>query len=415
MAACLTTACLSTAFLGGAGFAEPAPVPVSDPFEAELGRALFEKLWVAAPSSTRGSDGLGPLYNARACSNCHEGGGGAVLPASAGQEWEGPSGFGLVAKFMGHSGGGHPQFGVQLQDRAITGAVGAGFGPEGALALRYAVREVALSGGERAALRHVMPVITGSAAGEAVSLRIAPRLAGAHLIAGINAAEIAARADPEDADSDGISGRISRAYSPELGREALARFGWRAEAVTLKDQTALAFFTDMGLSSPLYPDPAGDCLSCVGMPTGEDAGLRDGREVSTSTLDLVVAYLAALTPQAPPTGTSRVISRGATLFAQAGCGGCHVTQYSTGAAPYSDFLLHDMGPDLADGGGAEWRTAPLWGAETGARRGYLHDGRARTALEAVLWHGGEAQGARDKVTEMAVQDRAALLEFLESL
>lgn len=389
----------------GAGGAQTAP-----PFTAELGRALFEKLWVAAPSSTRGSDGLGPLYNARACSNCHETGGGAALPAQ-----QGPSVFGLVARFVGADGVAlaHPDYGLQLQDRAVTGAVAGavdgavpdGFGPEGALSLRYSFED---------GLRAVEPVISGANIGaHFISMRIAPPLIGMAQIADIPEAEIAARADPEDADGNGISGRIARAYSPDLGRVALSRFGWRAEAVTLRDQTAQAFAIDMGLSSPLSPDPQGDCIGCDGIPSGEDAGLRDGREVSNEVLDLIVAYLSSLQPE---TG-----SAGAEIFDQTGCGGCHTNGYSTGARPYSDFLLHDMGRDLADrnaadaAGSAEWRTAPLWGAGLPERKGYLHDGRARTILEAVLWHGGEAAAVRDRVVQMPAPDRAALIEFLESL
>lgn len=393
------------------GFAEPAapfalPSEIrplgTDPFAAELGRALFEKLWVAAPSSTRGSDGLGPLYNARACSNCHENGGGAALP-----DREGPAGFGLVARFVGADGSArpHPQLGLQLQDRAITGAVPQGFGPEGGLGLRYS---------EVDGLRAVEPVISNAdIGGHFVSLRIAPPLIGMAQIADIPEAEIIARADPEDADGDGISGRAGRAYSPDLGYDALARFGWRAESVTLRDQTAQAFSIDMGLSTPLYPDPQGDCIGCDGFPSGEDAGLRDGHEISNQALDLIVAYLSGLRPKANPAG--------AAIFDAAGCGGCHMNGYSTGTRPYSDFLLHDMGPQLADrndmgaAGSAQWRTAPLWRAGHPARRGYLHDGRARTLLEAVLWHGGEAAFARDRVVQMSAPDRAALIEFLESL
>ena len=424
--AALSGAALIGGQMTGVGFAEPAPVSVPaaslDGLEAEMGRALFEKLWVAAPSSTKGSDGLGPLFNARACSNCHEGGGRSRLPDAGGaQDISSP--LGTVVKFTGDHG--HARFGLQLQDRAVTGLAGAagGLAPEGALALRYQMEAVALEDGTQVSLRRVAPQIRGDAAEvplTALSLRVSPPLFGVGQIAAIPEAEISAQADPDDTDGDGISGRVAEAFSPELGRVALARFGWRSGAVTLKDQTAQAFFVDMGLSSPLFPDPQGDCLSCAGMPHGEDAGLRDGREVSASTLDLVVRYLTDL----PVTiGAGGDVNEGAALFAQAGCGACHRAQaYSNGARPYSDFLLHDMGADLADGGGAEWRTTPLWGlgasggdAGGSAGGGYLHDGRALTILEAVLWHGGEARAARDRVAGMTAAQRAALVDYLRSL
>jgi len=423
--AALAGAALIGGQMTGVGFAEPAPVSVPtaslDGLEAEMGRALFEKLWVAAPSSTKGSDGLGPLFNARACSNCHEGGGRSRLPDAGGtQDISAP--LGTVVKFAGDDG--HSRFGLQLQDRAVTGLAGGagGLAPEGALALSYQMEAVALEDGTQVSLRRVMPQIRGEAAEvplTALSLRVSPPLFGVGQIAAIPEAEISAQADPDDTDGDWTSGRVAEAFSPELGRVALARFGWRSGAVTLKDQTAQAFFVDMGLSSPLFPDPQGDCLSCAGMPHGEDAGLRDGREVSASTLDLVVRYLTDL----PVTTGAGGDNEGAALFAQAGCGACHRAQaYSNGARPYSDFLLHDMGADLADGGGAEWRTTPLWGlgasggdAGGSAGGGYLHDGRALTILEAVLWHGGEARAARDRVAGMTAAQRAALVDYLRSL
>ena len=424
--AALAGAALIGGQMTGVGFAEPAPVSVPtaslDGLEAEMGRALFEKLWVAAPSSTKGSDGLGPLFNARACFNCHEGGGRSYLPVASGTAAIAAP-IGTVVKFTGDHG--HSRFGLQLQDRAVTGLAGGtgGLAPEGALALSYQMEAVTLGDGTQVSLRRVMPQIRGEAAEvplTALSLRVSSPLFGIGQIAAIPEAEISAQADPDDTDGDGISGRVAEAFSPELGRVALARFGWRSGAVTLKDQTAQAFFVDMGLSSPLFPDPQGDCLSCAGMPHGEDAGLRDGREVSASTLDLVVRYLTDL----PVTiGAGGDENEGAALFAQAGCGACHRAQaYSNGARPYSDFLLHDMGADLADGGGAEWRTTPLWGlgasggdAGGSAGGGYLHDGRALTILEAVLWHGGEARAARDRVAGMTAAQRAALVDYLRSL
>jgi CxxC motif-containing protein (DUF1111 family) len=432
----------------GVGFAEPAPLssgedtaPVGDArakaqgaesgaslggLEIEIGRALFEKLWVAAPSSTKGSDGLGPMFNARACSNCHAQGGRSSLPEAHVSGAVVESTIGTVVKFT--SPDAQRAFGTQLQDRTVTGAhhsAQAGetparqpLTPEGTLRLRYDMRPMTLGDGTQVTMRRVSPQISGAAAHvEGLSLRVSPPLFGMGLIAGIGEAELRARADPLDVNGDGISGRVAEAYSPELGRAALARFGWRGGAVTLMDQSADAFSTDMGLSTPLFPDPQGDCLTCAGMAHGGDAGLRDGHEVSASTLDLVTRFVADLAVTTPPIGevSSGAAQTGADLFAQAGCEACHVRDpYSNGARPYSDFLLHDMGEDLGDDGGREWRTAPLWGLNV-PQTSYLHDGRAVTLLEAVLWHGGEARAARDRVARMTAAQREALLDYLRSL
>ena len=399
--------------------------------DAELGRALFEKLWVPAPTATRASDGLGPLFNARACINCHPGNGRGHLP-------EGGQGFGAVLKLSQPGAGApipHPVLGSQLQDRAATG-----LRPEGRMALRFERVSVRLEDGTEVALRRpVAEIIPAPSDPVTLALRVAPPLVGLGLIEAIPEAAIHAGADPEDRDGDGISGRAANVPSRALGQEALGRFGWKAEMATIADQSAQAFSHDLGLSTPLYPDPAGDCPTeaCRAMPHGEDAGLRDGREVSGAALDLVALYLSSRAVPARRDPTAAEVLRGEQVFHEIGCAACHRPGFETGAEaarpdlagqtiwPYSDFLLHDMGPGLADArpgvdaAPGEWRTPPLWGigltrAATG-RESYLHDGRAETLLDAVLWHGGEARAARDRVTALPKADRAALIRFLESL
>ncbi|WP_415184919.1 di-heme oxidoredictase family protein [Phaeovulum sp.] len=418
-----------------------------------LGEALFGKLWVTAPSTTRASDGLGPLFNARSCASCHPGNGRGHAPTGSGPQppqtslvlkLSVPARADQIAAHLSAIPGWHaalpdPALGTQLQDRAL-----AGLRPEGRVDLRWTTLPVELAGGETVTLRqpHVSVAgATGLAPGAQTSARVAPQLIGLGLLEAIPADEILARADPDDADGDGISGRAAWGWSRDVGQMRLGRFGHKAASPTLRDMVASAFSQDLGLSTPLYPDPAGDCTAtqtaCLAQPTGVDPGLRDGAEVGNDALDLVTLYAASLAvPERRAMADAQVL-RGKALFHTAGCAICHAPKSVTARLPgqpersfqliwpYTDLLLHDIGPGLADkrpegtAFGGEWRTAPLWGigltkAVTGLP-GWLHDGRARTLLEAVLWHGGEAQAARDTVAEMPPDDRAALIQFLESL
>lgn len=416
-----------------AQFAEPAAnLPLNLRMDFTLGEALFEKLWVAAPTATRASDGLGPLFNARSCAGCHPGDGRGHPPQSTAEI------SGMVLKLSGADGAPHPVHGSQLQDRAVPGVPA-----EGALTLEWEEDVVELAGGEVVHLRRPLARVTPELSpGTQTSLRIAPQLIGLGLLEAVAEADILALADPDDADGDGISGRAARVWSPATGAVTLGRFGHKAGAASLRDMAAAAFSTDMGLSTPLFPDPAGDCTAaqsaCRAAPTGEDAGLRDGREVSGDTLDLVAFYIENLGVPARRKVADPQVLAGKEAFYTAGCPACHRPKFVTPRNPddparsfqliwpHSDLLLHDMGPGLADdraeglATGREWRTAPLWGiglteAATGHPATYLHDGRARSLLEAILWHGGEAAPARDRVAQMAPETRAALIAYLESL
>jgi CxxC motif-containing protein (DUF1111 family) len=264
---------------------------------------------------------------------------------------------------------------------------------------------------------------------------------GLGLLEAIPAADILALADPDDSDGDGISGRPNIVWSPEFDIPMLGRFGLKAGAATVREQSAGAFAGDMGLSNPLHPDPWGDCTAvqadCRIAPHGQEPGARDGLEVDASSLDLVTFYSRNLGVPARRKVDDPEVLRGKEIFYQSGCTGCHQPKFVTHRLggqpeqsfqliwPYSDMLLHDMGEGLADNRpearatGREWRTAPLWGigltqAVSGHTR-FLHDGRARSLLEAILWHGGEAEQAREAVIALPKPDRDALISFLESL
>lgn len=409
-----------------------------------IGAAIFAADWIPAPDVSDGADGLGPLYNATACSQCHPM---HEITHSSG-DLSGNSGRGRdviipnVVRFDGGDGGvaGDPRYGRQLQDRAVAGQA-----PEGRLELRWSVSAVALNDGTTVELRRPEVLLLGLHSGpiEArtrVSLRRSPPLAGIGLIAAIAEEDIEAGADPDDRNGDGIRGHAGRALDPATGQMRLARFGWKASAVTLAAQTANAFSLDMGLSSPLSPDPAGDCTlfqrDCRAAPDGRSAA-KAGYEVSAEELSLVVAYLQGLAPAQG--GDGGVNEAGRQYFAALGCGGCHREVFTTrnveGAAHlsrrqvrlFSDLLLHDMGAELAVPGDAEtrlgrsWRTAPLWGLgqrfediAAGRIDGLLHDGRARTIEEAILWHAGEGLAARNAYRKLPATERDALIKYVAS-
>lgn len=369
----------------------------ADGLDKIAGKALFERIWIAAPSSTDASDGLGPLFNARACASCHPAGGSAAIRKANDAR---SADAGVVIRLGAHDATPDPLYGLQLQTQAIPGMAA----------------EVAV-----ATLRPMIKLDGLTAPLSAMtkmSVRIAPDLHGLGALDDITDAEILSRADPDDQNNDGISGRANRVD----GR--VRRFGWKAAHPTLKAQTAHAFAIDMGLSSPLQPLPAGDCTrpqrTCLSAPNGESARL-DNREISDAMLDLVVAYVATLHIKTAPAANN-----GARIFSQSGCAACHVPKLKAvnGAQvrAFTDLLLHDMGPELDDGVGelgvvsSEWRTPPLKGLfPKNAVRLYLHDGRASTIHEAIDGHGGEGARSRDKFRRLPSKDRAALIGYLKGL
>jgi CxxC motif-containing protein (DUF1111 family) len=423
-------------------------------FEGErdfkLGNALFRKLWVSSPSSTQASDGLGPLYNARSCQRCHlkDGRGHPPEPGEA----NATSMFlrlsvppqtdaerallasGAVASLP------EPTYGGQLQDFAVPGLAA-----EGRMVITYREETVLLSGGETATLRHPSYAVADPAVGPLhpqamLSPRVAPQMIGLGLLEAIHPDDIRALADPDDRDGDGISGRISLVRDPVSGAETLGRFGWKAGSPTVALQSADALAGDIGVSSPLAPRDHGDCTAaqtrCLAMPSGVQARLGE-TEAPDPVLPLIAHYARNLAVPARRDVSDPEVLRGKQVFHATGCAGCHrpkfVTRRDTAFAehrfqliwPFTDMLLHDMGEGLADhrpvgsASGREWRTAPLWGIgltrTVNGHTQFLHDGRARNLLEAILWHGGEAEAARDRVADMAPADRAALIRFLESL
>ncbi len=414
----------------------------------KVGDGIFRKLWVSAPSSTVSSDGLGPLFNSRGCQSCHLKDGRGHPPAP-GEE--------AVSMFLRLSIPPQnaeqqrildtlqapvipePNYGSQLQNFSVQGLLA-----EGRMEIDYSEIPVTLADGETASLRQPHYRVAGLNYGPLhpkamLSPRVTPPMIGLGLLEMIPDEAILRRADPEDVNGDGIAGKPNKVWSAEHGKAMLGRFGWKAAAATVADQTAGAFLGDLGLSSYLAPLPSGDCTIaqkvCRTAPTGNDP--QEGVEVPRKMFDLVVFYARNLAVPARRNASDPAVLRGRQLFAEAGCTGCHVPSFVTGSDParpehsnqriwpYTDLLLHDMGEGLADhrpeglANGRQWRTPPLWGVgltkTVSGHEFLLHDGRARGVLEAILWHGGEAETAKQKVVIMTRAERADLLRFINSL
>lgn len=428
-----------------------ANMPFARELDFKVGNGIFRKLWVAAPSSTKSSDGLGPLFNARACQSCHlkDGRGSPVpqadadralsillrlsVPPSTDDERKALSDerIGIVPE---------PTYGAQLQESAI-----AGHRAEGRLRLSYEETAVRLSGGETVNLRK--PNISVSdlgygpmTASTMYSLRLTPQMIGLGLLEAIPVKDLLEKEDPDDRNGDGISGRANRVWSASQQSMMLGRFGWKAGQPTVLDQVADAFANDIGIGSSIIPRAHGDCTilqsMCLDTPSGGSAK-EPHHEINKTLIDLVAFYSRNLAVPARIDASSATVLKGRDTFTAIGCASCHTPTHRTGNDspdahlrdqsiwPYTDLLLHDMGDGLADhrpewrANGREWRTPPLWGIGlskiVNGNAFFLHDGRARSLQEAILWHGGEAQQARDGFAGLPKSDRDALIAFLSSL
>ncbi len=427
-------------------------------FERELnfkvGNGFFRRFWVSAPASTTHADGLGPLFNSRACQSCHlKDGRGHPPLAGAPHDDNSASMFvrlsippetaeqraalasGKIAVVP------EPTYGGQFQDFAIQG-----HRAEGRMTISYREMPVTMAGGEIASLRAPTYGVTDLGYGPLhpktmLSPRVTPQMIGLGFLEAIAEADILAGEDPDDRDMDGISGRANRVWSGVMGRVALGRFGWKAGNATIEDQAAGAFSGDIGISTTHFPDPGGDCTerqtACRAAPNGNDAD-EGNVEAGKTVLDLVVFYSRNLAvPARRDLGAPQVLA-GKEAFYEAGCIGCHRPKFITPRDipgmpeqsrqliwPYTDLLLHDMGDGLADNrpeglaDGREWRTPPLWGIgltkTVSEHTFFLHDGRARNLTEAILWHGGEAEAAKERFRALPKAERDALLAFLDSL
>lgn len=393
----------------------------------EFGDRVFAATFNSDP--TQLYHGLGPIFNNVSCGSCHIADGRGKAPNTG----ESLSSLLLRISVNGQSqtGGplGVPLFGGQLQQRAILGSL-----PEASVGVSYTENTYQFPDGESYALRQ--PVYTLSApytsmpGGVMVSPRMATPVFGLGLLEAIPEADIIARADEGDADGDGISGKANYSWDVMSNSYKLGRFGWKAVQPSIIQQSAGAFVEDMGVTSMIFP-----IESSQGQV--QDNNLTNKKEVSDSTLYAVAYYIKSLAVPGRRNADDATVKKGKQVFMSVGCNKCHVSMQKTQADmafpelsnqtifPYTDLLVHDMGPDLADNRpdyratGSEWRTSPLWGigltTTVNNHNNFLHDGRARNFIEAIMWHGGEASQVRDNFKNLSKADRDALIKFLGSL
>ena len=410
-------------------------IPAPNLSDAALAKHLegdveFEAVFVTAPAVV--NPGLGPIYNNVSCINCHSRDG-RGRPPDAGE--------GLVSLLFrlslpktedsidGKPPTPVPGFGTQLNNRAIVEA-----NPEGKVEIAYTEQTLMTADGTRVHLRYPNYSITETyqplPENVEVSPRVAPAVFGLGLLEAIPEETILAYADEADVDGNGISGKPNYVWDVVAQRYTLGRFGWKANQPTLRQQVAAAYNDDMGITTSLF-----SVENSAGQSQLTDHSVTP--EVSDEILEVVTFYVQTLAVPARRNIDDPQVKQGEHLFAQAQCASCHVPTLRTGVLagvpsvsnqtihPYTDLLLHDMGPDLADNrpdfraSGREWRTPPLWGIglvkRVNGHTNFLHDGRARDLMEAILWHGGEAEASRQAVEQMSKEERDALIAFLESL
>ncbi len=411
------------------------PGPPLDAQQVQLfanGRQEFHQRWVVIPSSG-GKWGRGPVSNAEICIDCHVNNGRGHAPDSPLESIAS-----MVVRLSlpgeGEHGGPrvHPNYGDQLQNQGELGRVKA----EGDARIEWRDREETLADGTPVLLRAPRLVITnlnyGPLGAETLtSLRIAPPVFGSGLLDAVPESQILESAQRQQAL--GFNGRPNYVWDTEKQATVIGRFGWKASQSTLKQQDAAAFLNDMGVTTRVFM--RNNCtevqVACQKSPSAMIPEQQD------RPFNELVFYTRALAVPARRHANDAIVVQGELIFEQARCAACHLPQMQTGAYPelpalgnqvihaYTDLLVHDMGDGLADGrpdfsaGPRDWRTPPLWGVglskQVNGNAALLHDGRARNMIEAVMWHGGEAQSAREAFRTMPAQDREALLAFLNSL
>ena len=425
-------------------------------FERELdfkvGNGFFRRVWVSSPASTKSADGLGPIFNARSCQGCHLKDGRGHTPAGNWPEDNTVSMFlrlsippqneeqrSLIANHFVKVIP-SPKYGIQLQDIAIQG-----HNEEGKIHIVYEEMPMYFTDGKVVNLRKPTYKIIDWKYGAPntellTSPRVAPPMIGLGMLEAISDEDILANSDPNDDNKDGISGKPNLVWDIQKQDVAIGRFGWKAGEPNLRQQASAAFNIDLGISGPLAKFPWGDCTTfqkkCRNAPNGNTPE-QNNLEISLKSMDKLVFYSQNLAVPARRNLGNKQVLAGKKLFYETGCISCHRPKFVTKNLPnqpeqsfqliwpYTDLLLHNMGEGLADNrpegeaNGFEWRTAPLWGIgltkTVSGHTEFLHDGRARNLLEAILWHGGEAENSKKKVLTFDKGERQALLSFLNSL
>lgn len=406
-----------------------------------LGRSFFTIPWVEAPSATTARDGLGPLFSANTCLNCHPRNGVGTLynknnsisrnliarlsiPSNGSKEHI------MMEKYSGFVF--EPTYGKQI---SINGVQGVPYEAKPKIeyeniTIIYPDKETVIL---KKPLHGVANKLTDLQYGDMnkdviVSHRLAPALIGLGLLEKITDEQILANEDREDKDGDGISGKANRVFSPKYQDFKVGRYTWKASAATVIDQSAAAASNDMSLTNPYYPNE--NCTSnqkeCLEAPKGDAVHGKKTFDLPLHRLEAIAFYLNNL--KIPRSTITE--KEGEKLFADIGCVKCHIPSFTLANGyeikPFSDILLHDMGEGLSDGRtefeatAQEWRTAPLWGLGKyklvlGKEPELLHDGRAKTVEEAILWHGGEAEQTKQKFMNLSKKQRETIIRYIGEL
>lgn len=395
-----------------------------------VGNSFNRNNWVEAPSSTVARDGLGPLYNALSCSGCHklDGRGEPPLPGMPTVSMVYRLGNGLIDVHGGQTG--VPNFGGQLGNYSISG-----FGNEGDVSITYTEISGTYSDGTSYSLRTPYYSFQHPALASVLfSPRVAPVMIGMGLIDALSEQEILKNADEMDRDGDGISGKPNMVWDKLQGRKVIGKLGWKCNTSQTKLQVAAALVNDIGITSSIEPNEA---LNGNQIPIYASASSGGSPEISDKLFQQLTFYTSALAVPARRNPKDESILAGKKLFLEIGCARCHIPTLQTASNallpqlgsqsihPYSDFLLHDMGQDLADklhdfsATEREWRTPPLWGLglipTVNRHQFLLHDGRARGVEEAILWHGGEGEFSKERFKQLSKTDRERIIKFVNDL
>ncbi len=427
------------------------PMHLKTQFHA--GKALAQQPWIKAPTITTSRDGLGPLYNARTCLACHVKGGKGSMPSDANTPLF--SSLIRLSKAGDHKIQGvmaHPVYGDQIQTQSTSLAhqlrhlptaksLEQDVKPEAYVYIKWGHKTFTYPDQHQVNLRTPVlelrnlnygPIGTDTL----LSIRVAPSIHGMGLIDLIPQAHITNLADELDADKNGISGRVNHVWDITKQASVPGRYGLKANKPTLAMTVAGAFANDLGISNPLFPmQPCTNSQTkCQQAASGND---KEGFELTQQQLGLVIDFNRNLAPVKARNLTDSEVLKGRELFYQTGCQNCHQPNFKTAKStlaphlsaqtiwPYSDFLLHDLGTDLADhrpdfeANGQEWRTAPLWGVglqeKVNGSKALLHDGRAQSIEEAILWHGGEALKAKNTFIHLNKSERENLSLFVNAI
>lgn len=415
--------------LSSAAFETPASNLTGANLEQHLaGDAAFEQAFVTPPAPV--NQGLGSIFNNNSCIACHPKDGRSPHPSDLNSF----TGLFIKASIPGtdiHGGPNPvPGFGDQIQQNSVFSTIA-----EADFAVTYTKSTVTMDDGTKVILRKPVYYLVNTyiplPSQVMLSPRVAPPVFGLGLLEAIPEADILARADENDNDSDGISGKANYVWNFETSALELGRFGWKAINPTILQQSANAYNNDIGITNPFFP-----VENSFGQTNNTDLHANDP-ELNQQELDDVTFYCRTLAVPAPRNIENKTVIKGEKIFHEIQCAKCHVPKQVTGffegipeisnqtIYPYTDMLLHDMGFGLADdrpsfkANGQEWKTRQLWGIGltkvVNGHTNFLHDGRARNLTEAILWHGGEAANSISQFKSLSAEERAALITFLNSL